>query len=71
MLGWGSNDFSFKLNYQSIGLQIRKQPASRLWTRCVVESLYKLTPAHIGGNISLYVSSALHVQRPAGHEKAP
>lgn len=70
MLGWGSNDFSSKLNYQSIGLQIRTQPASQLWTRCVVELLYKLTAAHIGGNISLYVSLALHVQWPAGREKA-
>lgn len=69
MLGWGSNDFSFKLNYQSI------RPADQntgceptAWTCCVVESLYKLTAAHIGGNISIYVSSALHVRRPAGRE---
>lgn len=69
MLGWGSNDFSFKLNYQSI------RPADQntaceptVWTCCVVESLYKLTAAHIGGNISIYVSSALHAQRPAGRE---
>lgn len=69
MLGMGSNDFSFKLNYQSI------RPADQntaceptVWTCCVVESLYKLTAAHIGGNISIYVSSALHAQRPAGRE---
>ncbi len=58
MEGLGSNDFSFKLNYQSI------QPADQntgckptVWTCCVVESLNKLTDAHIGGNIYLYVSA--------------
>lgn len=58
MLGWRSNDFSFKLNYQSI------RPADQntgckltVWTCCVVESLYKLTAAHIGGNIYLYMAA--------------
>lgn len=69
MLGWGSNDFSFKLNYQSIQPADQNtgcEPAVR--TCCVVESLYKLTAAHIGGNISVCVSSALPARRPAGRE---
>lgn len=65
----GSNDFSFKLNYQSIRPADQNtgcEPAVR--TCWVVESLYQLTAAHIGGNVSLYVSLALPAQQPAGRE---
>lgn len=69
MLGWGSNDFSFKPNYKSIGPADQNRACEpTVWTCCVWELLYKLTAAHIGGNISIYVSETLHAQRPAGCE---
>lgn len=51
MRRWGSNDFGFKLNYQSIlpaDQNAGLEPAVR--PRCAVESLYKWTAEHIAGN---------------------
>lgn len=52
----GSNDLSFKLNYRSIH-PADQNTACKLtvWTRCALESLYRLTAKHIVRNIYIYI----------------
>lgn len=77
LLCCGSNDFSFKLNYGSI-LPADQNTACELtvWTRCALESLYKLTAKHIVRNIYLYVPAwhrmyggMLGVNSPYNHRR--
>lgn len=61
----------FKLNYQSIQRAGQKTDCElAMRTCCAVELLYKLTAAHIGGHISVYVGAAMLARSPAGREYA-